>query len=43
MKRKGIAYQRMFLAFLIVFSLPLCLAIVFYFYNGYGQANGALK
>ena len=33
MKRKGIAYRRMFLSFLIVFSLPLCLAIVFYFYS----------
>ena len=39
MKRKGIAYRRMFLSFLIVFSLPLCLAIVFYFYNDYVMAK----
>lgn len=39
MKRKGIAYRRMFLSFLLVFSLPLCLAIAFYFYSDYVMAG----
>ena len=33
MKKKGAAYRRMLMSFVAVFSLPLCLTILFYFYS----------
>ena len=33
MKKKGAAYRRMLISFVAVFSLPLCLTILFYLYS----------